>query len=155
MQNCNHQGCRNGQHHGDSCNHHGQHGCGNGQGEGCQKRQGRGNRRKLFEEKYTKYLLTNSIPNFDTDLAFDEWLLTEDGKKYKFDIEQIWKEVELAHPWGGKRQFAGRRKTCAKKIPFTRRINEEVLNVLKNYSEKHNITETEALEKAIMLLEEI
>ncbi len=53
--------------------------------------------------------------------------------------------------WGGKRDFAGRKKTCLKKVPFNRRINENILNILKKYALNHNITETEALESAILL----
>lgn len=53
--------------------------------------------------------------------------------------------------WGGKREFAGRKKTCRKKIQFNRRINEDVLNILKEYAQNHNMTETEALESAIIL----
>lgn len=53
--------------------------------------------------------------------------------------------------WGGKRECAGRRKTCLKKVPFNRRINENILNILKEYAQNHNITETEALESAILL----
>ena len=53
--------------------------------------------------------------------------------------------------WGEKRDFAGRKKTCRKKVPFNRRINEDVLNILKEYATSHNITETEALESAIIL----
>ena len=53
--------------------------------------------------------------------------------------------------WGGKRDFAGRKKTCRKKIPFNRRINEDVLKILREYAISHNITETEALESAIIL----
>ena len=53
--------------------------------------------------------------------------------------------------WGGKREYAGRKRTCRKKVPFNRRINEDVLNILKEYAQRHNITETEALETAIIL----
>lgn len=53
--------------------------------------------------------------------------------------------------WGGKREYAGRKRTCRKKVPFNRRINEDVLNILKEYAQRHNITETEALESAIIL----
>ena len=53
--------------------------------------------------------------------------------------------------WGGKRLNAGRKRTCHKKISFNRRINENILNILKNYAQKYNITETEALESAILL----
>ena len=53
--------------------------------------------------------------------------------------------------WGGKRKYAGRKRTCRKKVPFNRRINEDVLNILKEYAQKHNITETAALESAIIL----
>lgn len=53
--------------------------------------------------------------------------------------------------WGGKRQDAGRKKTCLKKIPFNRRINEDVLNILKEYALLYGISETEALERAIIL----
>ena len=53
--------------------------------------------------------------------------------------------------WGGKRKDAGRKKTCLKKVPFNRRINENVLNILRNYAQTHGISETEALESAILL----
>ena len=53
--------------------------------------------------------------------------------------------------WGGKREYAGRKRTCRKKVPFNRMINEDVLNILKEYAQRHNITETEALESAIIL----
>ena len=53
--------------------------------------------------------------------------------------------------WGGKRNCAGRKKTCTKKIPYTRRINENILNILKNFALENNMTETEALENAILL----
>lgn len=52
---------------------------------------------------------------------------------------------------GGKRLNAGRKRTCIKKIPYNRRINENILNILKDYANSHNITETEALESAILL----
>ena len=53
--------------------------------------------------------------------------------------------------WGGKREQAGRKKTCLKKVPFNRRINENILKILREYSERNGITETEALESAILL----
>ncbi len=53
--------------------------------------------------------------------------------------------------WGGKREMSGRKKTCLKKVPFNRRINENILNILRDYAKNHNITETEALESAILL----
>ncbi|MGN0018880.1 MAG: NifB/NifX family molybdenum-iron cluster-binding protein [Candidatus Gastranaerophilaceae bacterium] len=53
--------------------------------------------------------------------------------------------------WGGKRAQAGRKKTCLKKVPFNRRINENILNILKEYAQNHNMTDTEALESAILL----
>lgn len=53
--------------------------------------------------------------------------------------------------WGGKRAMAGRKKTCLKKVPFNRRINENILNILHEYAQNHNITDTEALESAILL----
>src|SRR5574344_1575062 len=53
--------------------------------------------------------------------------------------------------WGGRRACAGRRRTCANKVPFNRRISEDVLKILKNYAKDYGITETEALESAIML----
>ena len=55
------------------------------------------------------------------------------------------------YSWGGKREQAGRKKTCFKKVPFNRRINENILNILKNYAISHNMTDTEALESAILL----
>ena len=56
-----------------------------------------------------------------------------------------------SNSWGGKREQAGRKKTCSNKIPFNRRINENILNILKKYSDLHKITVTEALESAILL----
>lgn len=53
--------------------------------------------------------------------------------------------------WGGKREMAGRKKTCLNKVPFNRRINENILNILKEYAKTHNMTDTEALESAILL----
>ena len=53
--------------------------------------------------------------------------------------------------WGGKRNFSGRKKTCLRKVPFNRRIDERVLNILKAYALENSITETEALESAILL----
>ena len=53
--------------------------------------------------------------------------------------------------WGGKRNQAGRKKTCLKKVSFNRRINENILKILKEYAKSHNITDTEALESAILL----
>ena len=53
--------------------------------------------------------------------------------------------------WGGRRECAGRKKTCLNKISFNRRINESILNILKDYAKRHNMTETEALESAILL----
>jgi len=53
--------------------------------------------------------------------------------------------------WGGKRQDAGRKKTCLKKVPFNRRINENILNILKSYAFRHGLTDTEALESAILM----
>lgn len=29
--------------------------------------------------------------------------------------------------WGGKRECAGRKKTCKRKVPFNRRVNEDIL----------------------------
>lgn len=56
-----------------------------------------------------------------------------------------------SNSWGGKREQAGRKKTCSNKIPFNRRINENILNILKKYANLHEITVTEALESAILL----
>lgn len=60
------------------------------------------------------------------------------------------KNNEIKNCWGGKRACAGRKKTCSKKIPFNRRINADVLNILREYSSRHNMTETDALENAII-----
>lgn len=53
--------------------------------------------------------------------------------------------------WGGKREYAGRKKTCLRKVPFNRRINENILNILREYARNHDMTDTEALESAILL----
>ena len=47
--------------------------------------------------------------------------------------------------------MAGRKKTCLKKVPFNRRINENILNILRDYAKRHNLTDTQALESAILL----
>ena len=52
---------------------------------------------------------------------------------------------------GGKRECAGRKKTCLKKVSFNRRVNENILNILRDYARNHNMTDTEALESAILL----
>ena len=53
--------------------------------------------------------------------------------------------------WGGKREGAGRK--CENpKIPFNRRLNEELINKLKTYASENGITETEALARAIQNL---
>ena len=61
------------------------------------------------------------------------------------------KHFNKSKRWGGKREYAGRKRTCRKKISFNRRINEDVLNILKEYAKSHSMTETEALESAIIL----
>ncbi len=53
--------------------------------------------------------------------------------------------------WGGKRKCAGRKRTCIEKVPYCRRINKNILNILKTYAINHGISETEALESAILL----
>ncbi len=53
--------------------------------------------------------------------------------------------------WGGRRDNAGRKRTCTKKVSFNRRINENILNILREFAQSHNMTETEALESAILL----
>ena len=53
--------------------------------------------------------------------------------------------------WGGKREGAGRK--CENpKLPFNRRLNEELINKLKTYASENGITETDALERAIQNL---
>ena len=61
------------------------------------------------------------------------------------------KNFETGCRRGGKRMNAGRKRTCLKKIPFNRRINENILKILKDYAVSHNLTETDALESAILL----
>ena len=56
---------------------------------------------------------------------------------------------------GGRRLNAGRKRSCLKKIPYNRRINENVLNILREYAKFHNISETEALESAILMQSKI
>ena len=57
----------------------------------------------------------------------------------------------MQNNWGGKRFNAGRKRTCLKKVPFNRRINENILNILRTYASAHGMTDTEALESAILL----
>ena len=48
--------------------------------------------------------------------------------------------------WGGRRACSGRKRTCVKKVPFNRRINENILKILSDFAKKYEITETEAIE---------
>lgn len=50
--------------------------------------------------------------------------------------------------WGGKRHGAGR-KCEGKRIPFNRRLSEDVIQKIKDYAVKNNLSETEVLEIAI------
>lgn len=52
---------------------------------------------------------------------------------------------------GGRRHGAGRKKNC-EKIPYNRRLSEDSINLIKEFAAKNNITETEALERAIQSL---
>ncbi len=54
---------------------------------------------------------------------------------------------------GGRREGAGRKKNC-EKIPFNRRLSEESINLIKEFARQNNITETEALERAIQSLKD-
>lgn len=120
----------------------------------CQKHHGwngagRGRRRELFDQKYEEYLKSTSIPEFESEEDYETWLTTtEEGKNHCNHIKRIQEEVNREIPWGGRRMNAGR-KSCGNKIPFNRRIDESKLEILKDYAQKHNITETEALEIAI------
>lgn len=128
------------------CHGHGNHNCHNNHGN---YGRGRGRRRELFEQKYEEYLRSTSIPEFENDEDYENWLTkTEEGQRHFLHIQKIKEEVNREIPWGGRRMNAGR-KSCGNKIPFNRRIDESKLEILKDYAQKHNITETEALEIAI------
>lgn len=58
---------------------------------------------------------------------------------------------KICSKWGGCRFSSGRKKTCTKKISYNRRINSDIINILKDYAFRHNLTETQALENAILL----
>ena len=73
---------------------------------------------------------------------------------YLLDMENFSEENSLycqKSSRGGRRLNAGRKRSCLKKIPYNRRINENVLNILREYAKFHNISETEALESAILM----
>ena len=53
--------------------------------------------------------------------------------------------------WGGRREQAGRKKSCLNRVSFNRRIDENIIKILKEYAQNHNITDTEAIESAILL----
>ncbi len=65
--------------------------------------------------------------------------------------EKKYSDASQDKNWGGKRCNAGRKRTCIKKVPYNRRINVNILNILRAYADLHNITETQALESAILL----
>lgn len=154
MRNCNghghHHGCcenngGHGHHRGDGCCSKGMH----RHNHDCQQGKG-GKKRELFMSKYEEYLKTITLPEFVSDEEYSEWLNnTDEGKKHLENIKKINTEVDAECPWGGKRENAGRRKECIRKVPYTRRLSLDSLNALKTYAEKNNMTETEALEQAI------
>lgn len=144
-----------------NCRRNGGFGFGQGQGRGCGRHlgqglgnckgngQGRGKRRELFEEKFAQYSAEAKIPEFETQDDYQEWLNTAEGKIHAEKIQQLWDEVDSEIPWGGRRENAGRKKDCLRKVPFNRRISQDVLEKLKTFAKENNMTETEALEKAI------
>lgn len=153
MQNCK----RNGNGRNSCCGHKHQHGekncrknCNNNSGI-CQSHgKNRGKKRELFIKKYNEYLNTIELPEFETDEQYQQWIAnTDEGQSYLKNIDRINTEIDAECPWGGKRENAGRRQECVRKIPYTRRISSELIKVLKDYAKEHGITETEALEKAI------
>lgn len=138
------------------CGHHGRGrfgGCPEGEHRGHGGRNGGGKKRELFIKKYGEYMKTVNLPDFETDEQYCKWLSESDeGKVHAENIKRINAEIDEECPWGGKRENSGRRKECIRKIPYTRRISPDLLQTLKNYAKEHNMTETEALEKAISSL---
>lgn len=132
---------------GNCCGNHGRWSC--NRDENCKKGNGKGKRRELFEEKFSQYLKTVNLPEFENEDAYLNWSQTEEGQLHKQNIEKIWLQVDNEIPWGGKRQNAGRPKQCVRKISYTRRLSQDVLDKLKAYARENNLSETEALEKAI------
>ena len=149
MKNCHnhhHRHTHSGCHGSDECNGRRKH-CGHSHGS-CGS--GKGKKRELFIQKYTEYLRSVNLPDFENEEDYKEWLMnTGEGKQHLENIEKINEEVDNEYPWGGKRENSGRKKLCIRKIPYTRRISAEVLEKLKQYSQENGITETVALEKAI------
>jgi len=124
--------------------------CGQGMHKSCGEGQGKGKRRALFEEKYAQYMQTIDLPEFETDEDYNDWLSNTDvGKLHVENVNKIHCEVEQEIPWGGKRENAGRKQECIKKIPYSRRVSADLLEKLKKYASDNNMTETDALEKAI------
>ncbi len=98
-------------------------------------------------------MLMNICKNLKISLINLDFVLTY-SKKKNYNIFTRLKGGKMNDKncnWGGKRQYAGRKKSCFKKVPFNRRINEKIINILREYAKEHNLTETEALESAILL----
>lgn len=101
---------------------------------------------KIRAEKIKEYKEKNNIPEFTNPNDYHEWLESPDGKKYANALEKIRKEVKGR---GGKRPNAGRKKLYPDRVALNKRVSKDTIVLLKDYSQKHQISENEALDKLI------
>ena len=101
---------------------------------------------KIRAEKIKEYRKLHNVPEFSNPDDYHKWLETEEGKEYAKALEEIRNEVKGR---GGYRANAGRKKLYSDRIALNKRISKSTVNLLKDYSKSHNISENEALENLI------
>ena len=77
-------------------------------------------------------------------------LKLKDPESYKEIMEESAREIEeIRKSWGGKRPNAGRKKVYPDRVGINKRVSKDTVVKLKDYSKKHNISETEALDRLV------
>jgi hypothetical protein len=75
---------------------------------------------------------------------------TDIMEELKISDPASYEEIEaIKKSWGGKRAGAGRSKADTRKKTVTKRLNEQTIVKIKEYSKAKNINETKALEELI------
>jgi len=77
-------------------------------------------------------------------------LKKKDPEFYNEVMTEAAQEIEaIKKSWGGKRSNAGRPKIYSERKTITKQVSKDTIVKLKDYSEKHKISENEALDKLI------
>lgn len=109
---------------------------------------------QINQELLERYKNATNIPTFESPVEYENWLNnTPEGRKYSKTVQKLEKETEKVYkqrPHGGSRKGAGRKKihTQARK-KVTKNLSLETVNILKEFSKTHNITEDEIIETLI------